>query len=95
MKHHPSVPDSLLEPRSRTVSSDDGSVTFTLAPTTSGVFVERVHLHSGSARVVHSAVFTKSESFLRWCDADSVRFDYPLVHVNLRRDGDALFRRAK
>jgi hypothetical protein len=54
-----------------------------------------VHLHSGSARVVHSAVFTKSESFLRWCDADSVRFDYPLVHVNLRRDGDALFRRAK
>lgn len=80
-------------PQACTVRSEDGSVQFTLAPTPTGVFVERVQLRGGAARIVQSAVFTDDESFLRWCDADSVKFEHPLVYVNLMRDGDALFRR--
>jgi hypothetical protein len=95
MKYLPSVPDSLLKPRSQTVRSEDGRISFTIAPTSSGIFVERVNLRSRNARVVQSAVFTSSENFHRWCDADSVKFDYPLVYVNLRRDGDALFRQGR
>ncbi len=75
--------------------SEDGSVSFTLAPTPSGVFVERVQLRNGTARVVQSVLFTDDQSFQRWCDADSLRFEYPLVYVSLKRDGDAMFRRAR
>jgi hypothetical protein len=37
--------------------------------------------------VVQSALFKSAESFVHWCDADHVRFDYPLVYVSLKRDG--------
>jgi len=66
-------------------------VSFTLAPTPSGVFVERVLLRDGTGCVVQSALFSDDRSFQRWCDADSVRFDYPLVYMSLKRNGEALF----
>ena len=28
----------------------------------------------------------------RWCDNDPVRFEHPLLHVNLKRDADELWR---
>ena len=73
------------------VRSGDGTIAFKLAPTPSGVFVERVQLRGGGARIVQSTVFADDKSFQRWCDADSVRFDHPLVYLSLKRDGDALF----
>jgi hypothetical protein len=73
------------------VRSDDGRVSFTLAPTPSGVFVQRLQLREGTACVIQSALFSDGRSFQRWCDADSVRFDYPLVYMSLKRNGDALF----
>jgi hypothetical protein len=73
------------------VRSDDGVIAFTLAPLATGVFVERAQVHSDNALIVQSFLFTDGTSFQRWCDADSVRFDYPLVHMSLKRDGDALF----
>jgi len=77
----------------RTLRSDDGAVSFTLARTSTGVFVERVQLRRGQGRIVLSTVFTDNKSFERWCDADSMRFDYPLVYLSLKRDGYALLRR--
>ena len=90
MKHLASVPASTHRPRSCTVSSDDGSVRFTLAQTPSGLFVERVKLRSGKARIVQSTLFLDDKSFQRWCEADPVKFEYPLLYMCLRRDGDAL-----
>ena len=78
---------------SRTVRSEDGTVAFKLTRAPVGVFVERVQLCQGRGRVVHAAIFTDGTSFERWCDADSVRFEYPLVHVNLKRHGNTLLRR--
>jgi hypothetical protein len=68
-------------------------VAFTLSRAPTGIFVERVQLRQGKGRVVHSVIFTDDSSFERWCDADSVRFEYPLVHVNLKRHGTSLLRR--
>lgn len=90
MKQYP--PSQLFSHKARgtTVRSDDGSIEFTLIPTPNGLFVERVRLQLGIARVVQSTLFNDDLSFRRWCDADSVRFDYPLVYVSLKRNGDAL-----
>lgn len=71
--------------------SDDGVVAFTLLLTPAGVFVERVQTRKGTGRVAQSTLFADDRSFQRWCEADSVRFEYPLVYVTLKRDGDALF----
>lgn len=95
MQHLMSRHTCTRDPQACTIRSEDGSVRFTLAPTPTGVFVERVQLRGSAARIVQSALFTDDQSFLRWCDADSVKFDHPLVYVSLLRDGDALFRRTK
>jgi hypothetical protein len=77
---------------SRRLRSEDGVIAFSLARVATGVHVERIELRKGRARIVHSTVFADDKSFERWCDSDSVRFDYPLVYVSLKRDGNELFR---
>jgi hypothetical protein len=91
MEQPMTAPSHSSEPT--TVRSDDGIVAFTLYRARLGVFVERVQLRQGKGRVVHSIIFTDDRSFERWCDADSVRFEYPLVHVNLKRHGNTLLHR--
>lgn len=81
-------------PRGTTLRSDDGVIAFTLAATKHGLFVERVRLRPGVVRIVQSTLFTDGRSFNRWCDADAVRFEYPVVYVNLKRNGDALFQQS-
>ena len=92
MKRRLPAPTTLCRPRGTTLRSDDGVIEFTLSPTSHGVFVERVQLRPGTARTVHSTLFYDERSFERWCDADAVRFEYPVVYINLKRDGDAFFR---
>lgn len=94
MKHLPSVPSSTRKPWACTIRSDDGNVSFALAPLGAGLFVERVQVRSSKDRTFHSAFFRDDKSFESWCDADPIRFEYPLVYVRLRRDGHALLRRA-
>lgn len=73
------------------VKSDDGDVCFRLRPTRAGLWVQRDRRHKDShARLVQSVVFDNSDRFARWCDADSVRFDYPFVFSAIRREGGAL-----
>jgi hypothetical protein len=78
-------------PRRAVLRSDDGLIEFRLAPAQQGVLVERVRKRPGTARTVQVAVFTDDRSFNRWCDADALRFDYPLIYVSLKRSGHALF----
>lgn len=70
-----------------TLRSEDGAVEFRLRAAESGLFVERIEELNDKARVVQSALFRSATSFIHWCDADHVRFDYPLVYVNLKRNG--------
>lgn len=38
-------------------------------------------------------IFADHDSFSRWCDAEATRFDYPLIHNRLKRDGNVLLTR--
>ena len=88
------MPSMNPTPTSSRLRSDDGVIAFSLARVAAGVHVERIQLRKGRVRIVHSTVFADGKSFERWCDADTVRFDYPLVYVSLKRDGNDLFRPA-
>lgn len=73
------------------VRSDDGNVCFRLHPTRSGLWVERERQQKcHQARLVHSVVFASLDKFARWCESDSVRFDYPIVFSIIKREGGAL-----
>lgn len=73
------------------VRSHDGAVCFRLQATPLGLCIERERRHERErARLVQSVVFTDRADFSRWCDADSVRFDYPVVFHDLRRAANAL-----
>lgn len=73
------------------VQSDDGAVRFQLRSTRWGLWVQRERRTVPQrARLVQSVVFTDAIGFSRWCEADSVRFDYPIVFSTLRRAGSAL-----
>ena len=77
-----------------TVQSADGVVSFTAVPCKGGVFVERLHCRPASWRIAQSMVFRDEAEFIRWCDADRLKWDYPLVCSNLRRRGRAIFERS-
>ena len=79
--------------RGITLRSDDGVITFTLTAAARGLFVERTELRADEARVVQSTLFNDDASFERWCDTDAVRFEYPVLYVRLKHDGDALLSR--
>lgn len=94
MKRSPLRLSSARRLRGETLRSEDGVIQFTLAAATHGVFVERSQLRADAARVIQSMLFSDDASFNRWCDADATRFDYPVLYVKLKHDGDALFSRA-
>jgi hypothetical protein len=74
------------------VRSDDGAISFRLRRTQLGLLVHRERRHEqASARLIQTAVFRDPERFLRWCEADSTRFDYPMIFSAVRREGGALF----
>jgi hypothetical protein len=74
------------------VRSDDGVLEFRLASCTTGLFVERVEQRDHQARIVQSTIFSDAMAFDRWCDADTVRFDYPMLYVALKRNADNVLR---
>lgn len=74
-----------------TVRSPDDSIAVTVARVAEGVYVERVVHRPGRARVVQASVFNSAQSFRRWCDADAIRFECPLVAQGLIRHADELF----
>ncbi|MCW5658812.1 MAG: hypothetical protein KIT60_14005 [Burkholderiaceae bacterium] len=82
------------KPGCATLRSEDGAIEFTLGRTPNGVVVERISMRGEAARVVQTVLFTDGDSFERWCDTDVTRFEHPMLYVNLKRDGGALFGRS-
>lgn len=77
--------------RAVVIRSEDGQVCFRLRPTPSGLLVQRDRRRRESrARLVQSVVFSSIDGFARWCESDSVRFDYPIILSTVKREGDAL-----
>lgn len=72
--------------------SDDGVLEYRLTSCNTGLFVERVEQRERQARVVQSTIFTDATAFARWCDADAVRFDYPMLYISLKRNADRVLR---
>ena len=70
--------------------SDDGRLFYWLRATRCGLWVHRERRRLDRAHLVQSHVFRNAPAFARWCDADTVRFDYPVVHAKLQREGHAL-----
>lgn len=72
--------------------SDDGVIEFRLNPCETGLYVERVEARGERGRVVQSTIFHDAATFRRWCDADMIRFEYPVVSMSLKRNGDNVLR---
>ena len=71
--------------------SSEGEVHFFLQRIAGGLYVEREETPRRGTRTSQSLVFGDRGSFERWCADDPVRFRHPLLHTQLRRDGDALW----
>jgi hypothetical protein len=69
--------------------SKDGAVAFVLRSASAGVLVERVEHGSQGAWLMQTMLFTDYDSYNRWCDADPVRFDEPVLYHRLLREGHA------
>jgi hypothetical protein len=68
----------------------DGAVEFRVSTGRTGICVERRQLRVGAGVATHAMRFADESSFLRWCEADALQFDYPLVYSSLKRHGCAL-----
>ena len=78
----------------RTLSAEGrrGEVRFFLQRVAGGLYVEREEIPRRGLRTQQSVQFADAEHFERWCDNDPIRFEHPLLHVNLKRDADELWR---
>ena len=70
--------------------TEDGAIAFVLRSAASGLTVERTQRRPLGACLVQTLLFTGREAFARWCEADTVRFDEPVLYDRLRREGDVL-----
>ena len=80
--------------RSRCIHIDaqHGFVQFFLQRVAGGLYVEREDIPGQGLRVMQLVQFADADSFDQWCDDDPLRFEHPLLHVQLKREGDALWR---
>lgn len=90
MKRRNRPPTSPRDDTSFVAASADGVISFRLVPHERRLHVERVQIRQGTATVVQSMLFSDDQSFIRWCDADQLKYSYPLVFANLRRSGCAV-----
>ena len=80
--------------RSRQVVSDRKlqTIQFTLQREAGGLYVERQDIPFRGLRVAQLISFADAAGFERWCDADALRFDDPLLHAQLKRAAQELWR---
>jgi hypothetical protein len=78
-------------PRTFSATSPDGAVAFKVAQLAGAIHVERTCVRTGGQRIVQSVRFVDPEAFIHWCEADPLKFAYPLLYDNLKRGGCALF----
>ena len=70
----------------------EGSVQFFLQRINGGLYVEREEIPRHGTRTCQSLLFSDRAGFERWCNDDPARFEHPLLHARLKRDGDELWR---
>ncbi len=70
-----------------TLASKDATIVFTLRATAVGLLIERTQRHAVGARLVQAMVFADQPAFDRWCDAEPMRFEDPMLYDRLRREG--------
>jgi hypothetical protein len=68
-----------------------GSVQFFLQRINGGVYVEREEIPRGGIRTCQSVHFSDHSAFEHWCHDDPTRFEHPLLHARLERDGAELW----
>lgn len=78
--------------RSLSARDRQGEVHFLLQRVAGGVYVEREAMPRRGLHTVQSILFEDADSFVRWCDSDTLRFEHPLVHTQLRQHGCELLR---
>lgn len=74
-------------PEGRVLTSADGTLAFALLSTATGLLVERRHCPVDGPRTAQTMVFDDATQFDRWCESEPVRFNDPMLHGQLRREG--------
>src|SRR6266568_3590938 len=72
--------------------SRQAELNFLLQRVAGGLYVEREDLPRRGMHNAQTISFTSAADFHRWCDRDRVRFEHPLLHCQLKRSGDRLWR---
>jgi len=68
----------------------DGAVSYALTPRHPGLQVDRTTRSRTDLHVSQTIVFSDREAFDQWCDSDPVRFQQPLLHAQLKKQGGEL-----
>lgn len=71
------------------LTSCDGSVTFTLQKTPQGLLVHREQMQPVGQRLVQTLIFTTLFTFDRWCSVEPMRFEDAVLYQQLLREGHA------
>ena len=78
---------TIAGPEGRMLTSADGTLAFALLSTTTGLLVERRHCPANGPRTAQTMMFDDATQFDRWCESEPVRFNDPMLHGQLRREG--------
>ena len=81
-----------LKPRNRATSGATGQIRVALHRNACGVLLEIEDRRSNGPHVVVVTAFTGASSFEDWCINDPLRFEMPIVHQQIRREAEALWR---
>jgi hypothetical protein len=75
--------------------SEDGRLSFRLAPRDGVLHVERESLPVKGGRSVLSLRFTEPTSFVAWLEDDDAKFGYPLLWSRVKKEGLELLGRGR
>jgi len=69
-----------------------GTVSVALQRVAQGLFVTREETPAIGPRTLVALAFDDLSGFERWCADDPIRFDHPILHQQVRRHGEELWR---
>jgi hypothetical protein len=85
------TPDDQTRPvQQAEVIAADGKTVFSLTATKSGLLVERTAVGRLGTLLQQTLLLPNAHEFDRWCETDPIRFDHPLTHEQLLRQGHEL-----
>lgn len=68
-----------------------GAVHFFLQRVNGGLYVEREEIPRRGIRTCQSLLFSERADFEQWRTADPIRFEHPLLYLQLQRDAETLW----